>query len=107
MVRSEEVTGAIVEMFDGVVGRMSSRTDDELTAAKAEQADAHVDSARGTLGGQNSSQSSLWRPGAAFRKRRRVERSEPHLDLEMATPTRYKTQASTITKAPSRAAVWG
>src|SRR2546426_5053014 len=45
-VRAEEVTDAIVETFDAVIGRLFSRTDDELTEAKAGQADVHVDSAR-------------------------------------------------------------
>jgi hypothetical protein len=45
-VRAEEVTDAIVEMFDALVGRVFSRADDELTDVKAAQVQAHVDNAR-------------------------------------------------------------
>lgn len=45
-VRAEEATDAIVEMFDQLIGRVFDRTDDKLTEAKAERADAQADSAR-------------------------------------------------------------
>ena len=45
-VRAEEVTDAIVEMFDALVGRVFSRADDELTDVKAAQVLAHADNAR-------------------------------------------------------------
>jgi len=45
-VRAEEVTDAIVEMFDALVGRVFSRADDELTDVKAAQVQAHADNAR-------------------------------------------------------------
>ncbi len=36
-VRAEEVTDAIVEMFDALVGRVFSRADDELTDVKGDR----------------------------------------------------------------------
>jgi TnpA family transposase len=45
-VRAEEVTDAIVEMFDVLVGRVFSQADGELTEVKAAQVQAHADNAR-------------------------------------------------------------
>jgi TnpA family transposase len=45
-VRAEEVTDAIVDMFDALVAGVVSRADGELTARKAAQVDAYGDNAR-------------------------------------------------------------
>ena len=45
-VRAEEVTDAIVEMFDAVIGRILGQTGDDLVVAKAEQVDASSEGVR-------------------------------------------------------------
>ncbi len=45
-IRAEELTPVIVEMFDQLVGRLFSRTDEDLLVAKAKQDQAHQESAR-------------------------------------------------------------
>ena len=45
-VRGEELTDDIVEMFDTLVGRVFSDTEEELVAAKAAQAQAFAEGAR-------------------------------------------------------------
>ncbi|MGH2688711.1 MAG: DUF4158 domain-containing protein [Actinomycetota bacterium] len=50
-VRAEEVTDAIVEMFDVLVGRVFTRAGDALTEVKARQNEAHVENAPAVPGG--------------------------------------------------------
>jgi TnpA family transposase len=45
VVRGEEVTDAIVEMFDTLIGRVFSHSEDELTDAKLQQAQARLEGA--------------------------------------------------------------
>ncbi|MFN2506066.1 MAG: DUF4158 domain-containing protein, partial [Acidimicrobiales bacterium] len=45
-VRAEEMTDAVVEMFDALVGRVFSRSDDDLAEVRLDQADAQAEGAR-------------------------------------------------------------
>ena len=45
-IRAEELTTIIVEMFDQLVGRLFSRSDEDLLQARAKQDQAHQESAR-------------------------------------------------------------
>ena len=45
-VRAEEITDSVVEMFDVLVGRVFSRSDDDLAEARLEQAEAQAEAAR-------------------------------------------------------------
>lgn len=45
-IRAEELTNIIVEMFDQLIGRFFSRSDEELLEARAKQDQAHQESAR-------------------------------------------------------------
>ena len=44
--RAEEITDSVVEMFDVLVGRVFSRSDDDLAEARLEHADAQAEGAR-------------------------------------------------------------